>query len=117
MNQIKFYKTDSGSCPVQEFLESLAKVYARKIIWVLDIIRESDKIPAQYFKKLSNTDDIGEVRASHGNNSFRLLGFWYNDEFIVLTNGFSKKTQKTPKKEIALSEKRKINYLRRCDNG
>ena len=52
-----------------------------------------------------------------GNNIFRILGFMDGKELIVITNGFQKKTQKTPKKEIELAEKRVKDYLRRKRNG
>ena len=70
-------------------------------------------IPKQYFKKLINTDEIWEIRVQFGNNSFRLLGFIYKSKIIILTNAFSKKSQKTPKSEIVLAEKRKQEYLKR----
>ena len=84
-----------------------------KILWVLRLIQELDRIPKQYFKKLIGTDDIWEIRIQSGNNSYRLLGFIYKSKFIVLTNAFSKKTQKTPKNEILLAENRKQDYLKR----
>lgn len=65
----------------------------------------------QFYKKLVNTNDIVEVRIQHTNNNFRLLGFEHNGKFIVLTNAFRKKDQKTPKKEIELAQKRKEEYL------
>jgi len=46
-------------------------------------------------------------------NIFRLLGFFDGNNLIILTNGFTKKTQKTPQKEIKLAEKRKKDYLKR----
>lgn len=84
-----------------------------KITWVLKLIRETQNISTKYFKKLVNTDDIWEVRVRVGNNIFRLLGFIQGNELIILTNSFQKKTQKTPKKEIKLAEKRKKDYLSR----
>lgn len=72
-----------------------------------------DQVPVQYFKKLKGTDDLWEVRARFGSNSYRLLGFIDNDEFIILTHGFSKKSQKTPKQEIELAQQRKSDYLSR----
>lgn len=86
---------------------------AQKVTWVLTIIKELDPIPAQYFKKLVNTDDIWEVRVTLGNNIFRLLGFFAGQDFVVLTNAFQKKTQKTPREEIKLAEVRKKEYLNR----
>jgi phage-related protein len=99
---VAFYKTSSGKVPVQEFLDSLNSKHAQKVAWVLELIERLDQVPVQYFKKLKSTDDIWEVRARVGSNSFRLLGFIDNDEFVILTNEFAKKSQKTPKKEIKL---------------
>ncbi len=113
MKEIKFYKTQSGKVPVKEFLDSLSSKHAQKVAWVLELVEKLDQVPIQYFKKLKNTDDIWEVRARVGSNSFRLLGFIDNEQFVILTNGFAKKTQKTPKQEIDLGEQRKADYLSR----
>ena len=113
MREIVFYRTDSERCPVEDFLDSLSGKQAQKVLWVLRLIQELDSVPSQYLKKLVNTDDIWEVRVQVGNNIFRLLGFFDNDNLIVLTNGFVKKTQKTPSQEIELAEQRKRDYLSR----
>jgi phage-related protein len=84
-----------------------------KITWVLKLIRETQNVFSRYFKKMVNTDDIWEVRVTVGSNIFRLLGFIHDQELIILTNSFQKKSQKTPKKEIILAEKRKKDYLSR----
>ena len=117
MREIIFYKTFSNKSPIEEFLETLSDKQAEKILWVLRLIKQLDRIPIEYFKKLENTNDIWEIRASSGNNEFRLLGFWYKSNFIVLTNGFRKKSQKTPKSEIELAENRKKDFLERKPNG
>ena len=113
MKRIKFYRTPSGKSPVEEFLDSLKPKHAKKVTWTLRFIEDMDQVPVRYFKKLKNTDDIWEVRARIGSHSFRLLGFITGDEFVVLTNGFKKKSQKTPKQEIELAEQRKADYLAR----
>lgn len=113
MRKILFYRTDSGQCPVEEFLDSLDGKQAQKVTWVLQLVEELDRVPAQYFKKLVNTDDIREVRVQAGSNIFRLLGFFDGDNLVVLAHVFQKKTQKTPAGEIALAEARKRDYLKR----
>ena len=113
MKEITFYRTEDGNCPIEDFLDTLTDKQARKVAWVLRAIRDVDPIPAQYFKKLVNTDNIWEVRVGVGNNIFRFLGFFDGQNFIVLTNGFQKKTQKTPRSEIKLAEQRKKEYLNR----
>ena len=111
MKEINFYKTQTGKIPAKDFLDSLSSKHTQKVIWVLELVESLNQVPVQYFKKLKSTDDLWEIRARVGSNSFRLLGFIDNEEFVVLTNGFSKKSQKTPKKEIDLAEQRKADYL------
>lgn len=116
MKQIRFYHTVAGRCPVQEHLDDLPDKTVQKIAWVLRVVRDLDLAPANYFKKLTNTDDIWEVRVDVGRDTFRLLGFLEGRELIVLTNSFQKKTQQTPPAEIRLAEERKADYLRRRQN-
>ncbi len=113
MKTISFYRTSSGNCPIEDHLDTLTDTHVTKITWVLKLIRETERIPSRYFKKLINTDDIWEVRVNVGRNIFRLLGFLHGQEIIILTNSFQKKTQKIPSKEIKLAEKRKKEYLSR----
>lgn len=113
MKKILFYETNKNKSPVKEFLNSLTDKQAKKVAWVLRLIRDLNFIPKEYLKKLVNTNDIWEVRIQSGNNIFRILCFFDKGDLIVLTNGFIKKTQKTPKEKIKLAEKRKQEYLAR----
>ena len=117
MRTIAFYAMLSGRCPVQEHLDDLPDKTVQKIAWVLRVIRDLERVPANYLKKLVNTDDIWEVRVDVGRNTFRLLGFFAGRELFVLTNSFQKKTQETPQAEIRLAEERKADYTRRQDHG
>ena len=113
MREIIFYRTYTNECPIEQFLDGLNSKQAQKVTWVLQLVEELELVPATYLKKLTNTDDLWEIRIQQGNNIFRLLGFFDAVNFVVLTNGFQKKTQKTPKAEILLSEQRKKDYLTR----
>ena len=113
MREIHFYRTASGDCPVEEFLDSLGPKQTQKVTWVLQVVKDLPMVPKQYFKKLEGTDDLWEVRAEFGGDAFRLLGFWDAGRLVVLTNGFAKKTQKTPAREIELAAQRKRDYLNR----
>ena len=68
-------------------------------------------IPRKFLKNLESTDDIWEVRVQYGGSNFRLLGFFDGAEFVILNHAFTKKTQKTPKKEIKIAEQRKKDYF------
>ncbi len=111
MRDIIFYRAESGSCPVEAFLDSLDDKQFEKVAWVLKLVSELEVIPFQYFKKLKNTADIWEIRIKYGSNIYRFLCFLEGMNVIVLTNGFVKKSQKTPKNEIKLAENRKREYL------
>jgi phage-related protein len=113
MIEIQFYRTESGACPVEEFLDGLNAKQAQKVLWVLRAVRELPQVPKQYFKKLAGTADLWEVRAEFGGDAFRLLGFWDTGRLVILTNGFAKKTRTTPEREIALAEQRKRDHLNR----
>ena len=113
MREIQFYLTETGQSPVEAFLDSLSGKQAQKVAWVLQLIEEMDSVPAQYFKKLVNTDNIWEARVLISGNIFRLLGFFEGDNLIILNHAFQKKTQKTPQKEIKIAENRKREYLNR----
>jgi len=116
MKKIIFYRLFSGRSPVEEFLDSLSGKHAQKIAWVLELIEALDYIPSNYLKNLVNTGGILEVRVQVGKDIFRSLGFQEGMEFVVLTNGFQKKTKKTPRQEIRLAEERKRDYLKRRRN-
>jgi phage-related protein len=111
--EVQFYRTATGACPVEEFLDSLNAKQVQKVLWVLKAVQELPRVPRQYLKKLEGTDDLWEVRAEFGGDAFRLLGFWDAGRLIILTNGFAKKTQKTPEREIALAQQRKRDHLSR----
>ncbi len=116
MKEIIFYKTNSGKCPVEKFLQGLGSKEAQKVTWVLRLIEELPIIPKTYFKKLTNTDDIWEIRIVFGKNIFRILGFSDGSKLVVLNHAFQKKTQKTPQQAIKTAETRKRDYFKRRDN-
>ena len=113
VREIQFYRNASGDGPVEEFLDGLGPKQAQKVAWVLKLVRELPLVPKQYLKKLEGTDGLWEVRAEFGGDAFRLLGFWDTGNLIILTSGFTKKTQKTPDREIELAARRRGDYLNR----
>lgn len=110
MREIIFYKTRSGGSPVEEFLDSLNSKQAQKATWVMQLVEEFDRVPAQYFKKLEGTENLWEVRVQ---DILRFLGFFDGAKFLVLCHAFVKKTRKISSRDIAIAEKRKSDYLNR----
>jgi phage-related protein len=85
---------------------------ARKVTWVLQLIKEHPRPSSKFLKKLVGTD-LWEVRADIAGNAFRLIGFMDGDQLVILTSGFAKKTQKTPKPEIETALERRKDYFNR----
>ena len=91
------------------FIEQKQKV-KDKIIWTFDLIEELQRVPETYLKHLESTDGLFEIRIQQGSDIFRIFCFFDQGQLVVLANGFQKKTQKTPKKEIEKALKIKEEY-------
>ncbi len=113
MKEVVFYRTSTGRCPVEEFLNLLSSKQAQKVAWVINLVEELEIVPRQYFQKMVNTDDLWEIRVKVGTNIFRILGFLDGAKLVVLSHAFPKKTQKTPRQAIRIAEERKRDYFRR----
>lgn len=81
-----------------------------KIIWTFELIEEIDRVPETYLKHMDDTDGLFEIRVQLASDIFRIFCFFDEGKLIVLANGFQKKTQKTPKKEIEKALKIKKEY-------
>lgn len=94
-----------------DFFEKLSPEVKKKFNWTLQLIATIDKVPKKYFDHMTNSTGIFEIRVEVGSNIFRVLSFFDKGNLIVLVNGFQKKTQKTPIKELELAEKLKKQYF------
>jgi len=81
------------------FVKQSDKIKA-KIIWTIQLIEELYKVPETYLKHIESVNGLYEIRIKHDKNIFRIFCFFDRGKLIILANGFQKKTQKTPKKEI-----------------
>jgi phage-related protein len=100
-----FYKTY-----FKDFFDQQSPKVRKKIIWTLKIVEELERIPEVYFKHMEGTDGIYEIRIQSGGNIFRVFSFFDNNNLIIIGNGFQKKTQKTPLREIERANKIKKEY-------
>lgn len=83
-----------------DFFKSQPQKVRDKIIKVLDIIEQVERIPATYLKYIEGTNGLFEIRVQLGNNIFRIFCFFDGNKFVILLTGFQKKTQKAPPTEI-----------------
>ncbi len=71
-----------------------------KIYKVIEIIETYERVPSTYLKHLKGTNGLYEARIKLASNIWRVFGFFDEGKLVILLNGFSKKSQKTPQKEI-----------------
>jgi len=95
----------------EEFLASQTERVQDKIFEILEIIEFQQQIPAKFIKHIEGTDGLYETRFSLGNNIWRVFCFFDHGQLVILLNGFQKKTQKTPRTEIAKAERLKQEYF------
>ena len=93
-----------------DFFQKQRQKVKDKIIWTFDLIEQLQKVPETYLKHLEGTDKLFEVRVQQGSDIFRIFCFFDEGKLIVIINGFQKKTDKTPKKEIEKALKIKEEY-------
>ena len=94
-----------------DFYVSQTVVVQEKIEYVFKIIRNVDNIPKKFLDHMTGTDGIFEIRIEVRSNIYRIFCCFDKRNLVVLFNGFQKKTQKTPKKEIELAERLKKEYF------
>lgn len=110
--ELEFYETEEGKEPVAEFLDSLDYKMNAKMIGLMELLEEKGtELREPYSAPLG--DGIFELRCRLGSNITRALYFFYSGKQIVITNGFVKKTQKTPPAEIKLAKDRRKDWLKR----
>ncbi len=112
MFEIEFYTRLDGSKPVKEFLDSLDTKMRVKAVYSLELLEQNgNELRAPYSKQIEN--GIFELRIQFASDISRIFYFFYSGKKIILTNGFIKKTQQTPRREIELAKKYMAEYERR----
>lgn len=83
-----------------------------KIEYVFKVIRTVDRVPQKFLKHIEGTDGLYEIRIKVGSDIYRVFSCFDEGKIVILFNGFQKKSQKTPKKEIGKALKLKQEYFR-----
>jgi phage-related protein len=110
---VEFYRTKNEKCPVEEFIDSLSGKDAQKVLWVFRLVANLDRVPFQYLKKLVGTEDIWECRVPSATGAYRFFSFFFKENKLIITHGFSKKTQKTDQREIRRAERYRQDHFKR----
>ena len=94
----------------EDFLKKQPTKVQDKIFKVIEAIETLERIPSNYLKSIKSSKDLYETRIQLGSNIWRVFCFFDDGKLVILLNGFTKKTQKTPKIEIKRAERLMKKY-------
>ena len=83
-----------------EFYQKQDEKVKDKIKYILELIKQVEKVPEKFLKHLTGTNGLYEIRIEYKSNTYRIFCCFDKGRLVVLLNGFQKKTQKTPKNEL-----------------
>lgn len=96
----------------EKFLLSQPKKVQDKIFKVIEAIETYQRIPSHFLRRMTGTQGLYEARIRLGSNIYRVFCFFDDNKLVILLNGFVKKSQKTPVREIERAEKLMAQYYR-----
>lgn len=91
-----------------DFINHLSEKVVDKIEYALTLLESQDKVSKKFVKFLR--EDVYELRAEYESNIYRVFFIFDDGNIVVLFNGFHKKSQKTPQKELEKAIKLKEEY-------
>ena len=100
----------------EDFLRNQPQKVQDKIFKVIEIIETYERVPKQYLKQIEGAKGLYEARIKLASNIWRVFCFFDKGKLVILINGFQKKTQKTPKKEITKALKLMNSYFEEKTN-
>lgn len=115
--QVEYYKQENGNIPVLEFLLTLSPKIRAKTFSEIELLnKHGNKLREPYVKPVKGDKYSGifELRTKFASDITRIFYFTWSNNTFVLLNGFAKKTEKTPKRELDRALVYKKDYERRC---
>lgn len=95
-----------------DFYISLDSSIQEKIEYVFKVIRTVDMIPQKFLTHIEGSDGLYEIRIKESINIYRVFCCFDAGRIVILFNGFQKKSQKTPRKEVDKALRIKQDYFK-----
>lgn len=92
----------------EKFIADLTEKEIKKLDYIISLLETEDRLPVKFIKYLR--DSLYELRMEYNSNIYRVFFIFDEDRIVVLSNGFQKKSQKTPENEIERALKIKEAY-------
>lgn len=111
--RIEFYVALNGRVPAEEWIEALSLSSQQKFAALFARMGDVGKIwNERKFKHLTETDQIFEFKVE----TDRILCFFFVGRRLILTHGFRKSGDKTPRREIDRAEACKKDFEGRVNH-
>ncbi len=91
-----------------DFIAAIDEGAVNKIAYVLDMLKTQARVSEKFVKFIR--DGVFEIRAEYESNIYRVFFCFDEGNIVILFNGFQKKTQKTPEREIRKAIELKNEY-------
>lgn len=114
--RIEYYVLPNGRQPAEEYIRSLDKGLRSKTFRTIRMLEQFGNLVGEPDSKHIE-DGIFELRTTMGSNTSRVLYFFVAGDRAILTHGFVKKTQRTPRREIERAKRYRKDYLERAEGG
>ena len=105
MLEVVFFRTETENEPVREWLRGLDKADKQRIGTDIEKVQFRWPVGMPLVRKLET--HLWEVRSNLRRGRIARVLFTVADNDMVLLHGFIKKTQKTPRRDLRLAQKRK----------
>lgn len=99
-----------------DFYDNQPEKVQEKIEYVLMILKTVQFVPKIFLTHISGEEGLYEIRVEFESNIYRIFCCFDQGDLILLFNGFQKKSQKTPRKEIRLARTLKNEYFNLKNN-
>ncbi|HAS18013.1 MAG TPA: type II toxin-antitoxin system RelE/ParE family toxin [Nitrospiraceae bacterium] len=108
--KVEFYRDMAGKEPVKDFLNSLSESARAKVVKSIEMLVEYGVLLKEPYTRQVR-GKIRELRIKDSQGAIRVLYFTYTGKRFILLHGFIKKAEKTPVKDIVLTEKRMNDFI------
>lgn len=115
--QVEYYKKENGDIPVLDYLLTLdAKMRAKAYSEIELLEKHGSRLREPYVKPMKGPRYRGifELRVKFASDISRIFYFTFRQKTLVLLHGFTKKSEKTPRREIERALRYSEDYERRC---
>jgi phage-related protein len=80
-----------------EFYQQQDEKVKEKIKYVLELIKQVEKVPEKFLKNLRGTNGLYEIPIEYQSNIYRIFCCFDKGKLVVLFNGFKKRYRKPQK--------------------